>query len=112
MEAALAEQVESCDFQLASAGAGRPAATAAVGFGPVMPVRSPEPCFWHGVPLLSSIFDTLCRNPLRAKGVTMSEQIVELSDRTDVTAAAGEEALVAEDLLVEEVSIDGMCGVY
>lgn len=42
----------------------------------------------------------------------MSEQIVELSDRTDVTAAAGEEALVAEDLLVEEVSIDGMCGVY
>jgi mycofactocin precursor len=25
---------------------------------------------------------------------------------------AGEEALVAEELLVEEVSIDGMCGVY
>lgn len=24
----------------------------------------------------------------------------------------GEEALVAEELLVEEVSIDGMCGVY
>jgi mycofactocin precursor len=25
---------------------------------------------------------------------------------------SGEEALVAEELLVEEVSIDGMCGVY
>ncbi len=25
---------------------------------------------------------------------------------------AGEEALVADELLVEEVSIDGMCGVY
>ena len=25
---------------------------------------------------------------------------------------AGDEALVADELLVEEVSIDGMCGVY
>jgi mycofactocin precursor len=25
---------------------------------------------------------------------------------------AGEEALIADELLVEEVSIDGMCGVY
>jgi mycofactocin precursor len=25
---------------------------------------------------------------------------------------AGDESLVAEELLVEEVSIDGMCGVY
>ena len=25
---------------------------------------------------------------------------------------AGDEALVEEDLLVEEISIDGMCGVY
>jgi len=28
------------------------------------------------------------------------------------TAPAAEDALVEEDLLVEEVSIDGMCGVY
>ncbi|MEI2639053.1 MAG: mycofactocin precursor MftA [Microthrixaceae bacterium] len=28
------------------------------------------------------------------------------------TNAAGEESLVVEELLVEEVSIDGMCGVY
>ncbi len=27
-------------------------------------------------------------------------------------APAGEAALVADELLVEEVSIDGMCGVY
>jgi mycofactocin precursor len=33
-------------------------------------------------------------------------------DRAHDDALAGDEALVAEDLLVEEVSIDGMCGVY
>jgi mycofactocin precursor len=33
-------------------------------------------------------------------------------DRADHDALAGDEALVAEELLVEEVSIDGMCGVY
>jgi mycofactocin precursor len=32
----------------------------------------------------------------------------ELADRDQ----AGDEALVADELLVEEVSIDGMCGVY
>jgi len=37
--------------------------------------------------------------------------------RTDPPAPAdaedrGEEALVEEDLLIEDVSIDGMCGVY
>jgi mycofactocin precursor len=34
-------------------------------------------------------------------------------DRTaDTVGTAGDEALVADELLVEEVSIDGMCGVY
>lgn len=28
------------------------------------------------------------------------------------TAPAADQALIAEELLVEEVSIDGMCGVY
>jgi mycofactocin precursor len=28
------------------------------------------------------------------------------------TAKADEDALVTEELLVEEISIDGMCGVY
>jgi mycofactocin precursor len=30
----------------------------------------------------------------------------------EVVDHPGEEALVADELLVEEVSIDGMCGVY
>ena len=30
----------------------------------------------------------------------------------ETAGGAGEEALVADELLVEEVSIDGMCGVY
>ncbi len=37
-----------------------------------------------------------------------------LEPQTDTTAATAttEDELVAEDLLVEDVSIDGMCGVY
>jgi mycofactocin precursor len=31
---------------------------------------------------------------------------------TDETHVAEEEPLVEEELLVEEISIDGMCGVY
>jgi mycofactocin precursor len=30
----------------------------------------------------------------------------------DAQAEAADEALVEEELLVEEISIDGMCGVY
>ena len=33
-------------------------------------------------------------------------------EATAVTAPADDEELVEEDLLVEDVSIDGMCGVY
>ena len=35
-----------------------------------------------------------------------------LSENSAPDAIDGEEDLVEEDLLVEEVSIDGMCGVY
>jgi mycofactocin precursor len=31
---------------------------------------------------------------------------------TDAAPAQGDELLVEEELLIEEVSIDGMCGVY
>jgi mycofactocin precursor len=35
------------------------------------------------------------------------------SEALDVVAAAGEHGdVIAADLLVEEISIDGMCGVY
>jgi mycofactocin precursor len=48
----------------------------------------------------------------------MTEQAVMEATETAVAEpddrdlAAEDEALVAEELLVEEVSIDGMCGVY
>ena len=35
----------------------------------------------------------------------------ELTDDT-VAAAPGDDDVLADDVLVEEVSIDGMCGVY
>lgn len=36
----------------------------------------------------------------------------ELVDDTEAEAVEGEPDLVEEELLVEEISIDGMCGVY
>jgi mycofactocin precursor len=36
----------------------------------------------------------------------------EPADRDRASDRASDEALVADELLVEEVSIDGMCGVY
>jgi mycofactocin precursor len=38
--------------------------------------------------------------------------ITEVADRPAAEPQPAEPALAAEDLLVEEVSIDGMCGVY
>jgi mycofactocin precursor len=44
----------------------------------------------------------------------MSERmaIAEVLDSTEVTDRPAEPELATADLLVEEVSIDGMCGVY
>ena len=36
----------------------------------------------------------------------------ELIDETETEAVEAAEELVEEELLVEEISIDGMCGVY
>ncbi len=47
--------------------------------------------------------------------VTTTDPTVAPEDLEDSRAAnlgAAEESLVEEDLLVEDVSIDGMCGVY
>jgi mycofactocin precursor len=41
----------------------------------------------------------------------LEETAVNAEPSEDATQASGEE-LVVEDLLVEDVSIDGMCGVY
>ncbi|WP_020658597.1 mycofactocin precursor MftA [Amycolatopsis benzoatilytica] len=35
-----------------------------------------------------------------------------MNEPTATAEASADEAVVAEELLVEEVSIDGMCGVY
>lgn len=43
--------------------------------------------------------------------IIMPESPAVLTDPADAVAAAPDEVVV-EDLLVEEVSIDGMCGVY
>jgi mycofactocin precursor len=41
------------------------------------------------------------------------EQILERNEATEpVAATEPEDELVEEELLVEEISIDGMCGVY
>lgn len=41
------------------------------------------------------------------------EPTTEVLDRDDARdAVADDDALVEEELLVEEISIDGMCGVY
>jgi mycofactocin precursor len=43
---------------------------------------------------------------------TSAPDLTPAAGRAAEPAPAGSEALVEEDLLVEDVSIDGMCGVY
>jgi mycofactocin precursor len=33
-------------------------------------------------------------------------------DNEDIVEASGDDAVIEEELLIEEISIDGMCGVY
>jgi mycofactocin precursor len=47
----------------------------------------------------------------RAEGVTMSDKTTTITEQ-DATVPAEQDEALTEDLLVEEVSIDGMCGVY
>jgi mycofactocin precursor len=42
----------------------------------------------------------------------MTDRTTTGTEQPGTTTAASAEEPVAEDLLVEEVSIDGMCGVY
>jgi mycofactocin precursor len=41
-----------------------------------------------------------------------TEQVAQASDAAEPSVAAADEALLAGEFLVEEISIDGMCGVY
>lgn len=42
--------------------------------------------------------------------MTVTEPTIE--DQTDTEVDAADEELLEDELLVEEISIDGMCGVY
>lgn len=44
--------------------------------------------------------------------MTVTETAPELAADTDVAEAEATESVVEDELLVEEISIDGMCGVY
>jgi mycofactocin precursor len=48
----------------------------------------------------------------QAVTVLVPERPTAASDKPAEPGASGDEALVTGELLVEEVSIDGMCGVY
>ncbi len=41
-----------------------------------------------------------------------TELLADTTEATEPTASAEVEELVEDELLVEEISIDGMCGVY
>ncbi len=43
---------------------------------------------------------------------TLTEQAAQVPDAVEPAAPDADDQLVAADLLVEEISIDGMCGVY
>jgi len=48
---------------------------------------------------------------MEAAAVPVQEAPAQVSEAAEAGGAA-EEGLIADELLVEEVSIDGMCGVY
>jgi mycofactocin precursor len=47
-----------------------------------------------------------------AATVQVPDDMAAASENPDEPGADGDEALITGELLVEEVSIDGMCGVY
>jgi mycofactocin precursor len=55
---------------------------------------------------------TIDRASIPAEGVDMASSPTTTTELQDTTADETTDALVESDVLVEEVSIDGMCGVY
>jgi mycofactocin precursor len=49
---------------------------------------------------------------MRSDPEQLEETAVEREREEDAAAQPPDDALVVEDLLIEDVSIDGMCGVY
>ncbi len=56
--------------------------------------------------------DVTVAEPVLAEPVLADEPVLAEPALADETVLAEEHGLVTADLLVEEVSIDGMCGVY
>ena len=76
------------------------------------PVGRPVAILRPGAPLSLDLWHSV---PLRWHPVPRDMEVLMRELLTVPPAAADEEeaeSLVTEDLLVEEVSIDGMCGVY
>src|SRR4029077_6681966 len=116
-------------LQLAPAGAGRPA-TAPARYLPRLggQHRCPggQPCLWHKVTLTCGLYSSprdgngaaaFIVHVCAARESAMSERVA-TADVIEVPAAdpeldqSGLNELAEAELLVEEVSIDGMCGVY
>jgi mycofactocin precursor len=79
---------------------------------PVWATAGPPLVLWHSVSLSSE----LSASYRVAEEAVMTEQAVmeptTVAEPDAPEPVTEDEALVAEELLVEEVSIDGMCGVY
>jgi len=77
-----------------------------------------SPFLRHGdLALLACLYSAHCdeyKPYERREGATMADAATaELTEETAVTGPADDHASdLADDVLVEEVSIDGMCGVY
>ena len=58
---------------------------------------------------------TIAQSDSTSLGVPMNTELAERTDDTvadDAIVATDEIELIEDELLVEEISIDGMCGVY
>src|SRR5215472_7327166 len=102
----------------------RPPAASAALLVDAVPVNTvcllAEPCLWHKVTLTCEIYSSprdgngaaaFIVRVCAARESAMSE-LVATAEITENQAPAAEPELAETELLVEEVSIDGMCGVY
>jgi len=79
-----------------------------------------KPCLWHKVTLTCELYSSprdgigaaaFIVHVCAARESVMSERLA-TAEITEDQAPAAEPELAETELLVEEVSIDGMCGVY
>src|ERR1700750_3300748 len=107
----------------------RPAAASAGLLVDAVPVNTvcllDEPCLWHKVTLTCEIYSSprdgngaaaFIVHVCAAREIAMSERVATAETPENQAPAAepelAQDELAETELLVEEVSIDGMCGVY